>query len=539
MTTRLTESRFPAGGAAALGQSAEGGGFALISYLESPLTVDSAVQYVLFGLNGNVADQCEWTVFHSRVSENVHQTGSENLFKYTPPAAGTIQVVVNITSGAAAQTLSLTQDVADSNVQIEALVNRVIPPSGPLVALGGDPITSRELVNDLRVFVTNAVAATNLDGRGIPKELLAALLYREILFRPKEYTFSGTQFYLVGGFVRENEIGTFADALINGVDLDRSLGVAQIKPQTAAMLLGLTPWRELPRDPALRPPVADQIFKDYGLLSATTKVDLFNLLRFPKSNIDLCARLLARLKNRAHRWPDLAPDALLRNELAMRVIASEYNLGASETPQAAAMPTAYGGKVYTVTGSPYLLPFFAHRVTAPAIAWIAANAGNFNVAARTAADIDSIVLHTIEGTANAGIQWFQDPASNVSAHFVISAAGAITQMVEIKDIAITSNYYNDRSISIECAGAAAQANTWTPALMASMAHLCAWLCQEYGIVPIHPECAATAAVQLNAPGIVGHNQIHGYAPFNKDDPGPHFDWSAFITAVQDHLLGPG
>jgi hypothetical protein len=335
-------------------------------------------------------------------------------------------------------------------------------------------------------------------------------------------------------FVREKELANHALALNDGKDTKHSLGVGQMKPQTLAMLLGLTLSNPLPVDPALREQSDNEPWSAYTSLRHEEKIGLFNLLRFPKTNILMVARQLKYLKNRSNRWPSLSPTDLLADERAMKVIASEYNLGATESAQADAYPTAYGGKVYTASGSPYLLPFFGYQLLQPPVTWRPANAGNYRVAARTSADIDSIVIHTIEGVANAGIQWFEDPASGVSAHFVVSAAGAVTQMVDVKDVAITSNYYNDRAIGIECEGFAAQAATWTPALWTALTQLCAWLCQEYGVEPVHHEGTATAGNPWTSSGLVGHYQV---TPTTRTDPGQYFDWNAFVSAVQDYLIG--
>lgn len=47
--------------------------------------------------------------------------------------------------------------------------------------------------------------------------------------------------------------------------------------------------------------------------------------------------------------------------------------------------------------------------------------------------IRGIVLHTIVGSANSAIQHFKNPASQVSAHYVIALDGTVTQMVDDGD----------------------------------------------------------------------------------------------------------
>ena len=170
------------------------------------------------------------------------------------------------------------------------------------------------------------------------------------------------------------------------------------------------------------------------------------------------------------------------------------------------------------------------RIAKPSMTAKAAHAANFKVASRSKNDIDSIVLHTIEGSATAAINWFRNAQAKVSSHFVVSNQGNITQMVPIKDIAWTQTYYNDRAISIECEGYASDPNTWTTKLMTSLVHLTAWLCHEYSIPIFHPTGRATSKTQrFNQCGVLGHSQIQ---PWNKQDPGLLFDWDNFIHAVQ-------
>ena len=157
--------------------------------------------------------------------------------------------------------------------------------------------------------------------------------------------------------------------------------------------------------------------------------------------------------------------------------------------------------------------------------------GNFRSASRTARNIDAIVIHTAEGSYRGTISWFKNPKSKVSSHYVVSKTGAITEMVDPKDIAFTQTYYNRRAIGIECEGAASKESTWTPALVTSLTRLVAWLCEKYGVKADHPLGRRTQAAQFSRPGILGHSQLQ----FNKHDPGPHFPWEKFVAGVERAL----
>jgi hypothetical protein len=160
---------------------------------------------------------------------------------------------------------------------------------------------------------------------------------------------------------------------------------------------------------------------------------------------------------------------------------------------------------------------------------------NFN--GRGGTPIDSIVIHTMEGSFSGGVSWMKNPASEVSAHFAISPSGEIRQLVALSNRAWHATYYNSRSIGIEMAGFAGDPATWNATNLARLEHLTAWLSQEYGVPPIRP--GGTAYDYPNdtydAPGIVAHAQIQ---PWNRSDPGPHFPWSSFIQHVQSMLNAP-
>ncbi|MDD5092043.1 MAG: peptidoglycan recognition family protein, partial [Candidatus Wallbacteria bacterium] len=50
--------------------------------------------------------------------------------------------------------------------------------------------------------------------------------------------------------------------------------------------------------------------------------------------------------------------------------------------------------------------------------------------------IDTIVIHWVgEGTADSAVRWFKNPASRVSAHFVIDRSGRVSQVIKVRDTA--------------------------------------------------------------------------------------------------------
>jgi N-acetyl-anhydromuramyl-L-alanine amidase AmpD len=154
---------------------------------------------------------------------------------------------------------------------------------------------------------------------------------------------------------------------------------------------------------------------------------------------------------------------------------------------------------------------------------------NFN--SRGGTKIDSIVIHTTEGSYASAVATFKNPANEVSAHYIVDTNGAITQMVDLANRAWHATYYNSRSIGIEIVGFAGQASTWNAQNVAAVEKLVAWLAWKYDVPVVHPGGNAYDYPndQLNVSGIVAHGQVQ---PWNRTDPGPYFPWTSFIADVR-------
>ncbi|MEV4947910.1 peptidoglycan-binding protein [Streptomyces sp. NPDC053755] len=150
----------------------------------------------------------------------------------------------------------------------------------------------------------------------------------------------------------------------------------------------------------------------------------------------------------------------------------------------------------------------------PPALWVAANSGNYTVG-RTSA-ISAVVIHVTQGSYAGSISWFQNPSSNVSAHYVIrSSDGQVTQMVRDKDTAYHARSGNAYSVGIEHEGYVDNPAWFTDAMYRSSAALTRHLADTYGI----PKDRAH---------IVGHSEV----PDNDHtDPGPNWNWSYYMQLV--------
>ncbi len=167
-----------------------------------------------------------------------------------------------------------------------------------------------------------------------------------------------------------------------------------------------------------------------------------------------------------------------------------------------------------------------------------AHYSNYTSSSRSASDMRWIVVHTIEGSASSGINWFKNPDADVSSHFVVDSDGNITQMVELSDVAWTQGNgdYNDTGISIEMEGYANETD-FSEAMYEAVGQLCAWLCESYDIPKTHPTFdIAPCSAYDGQGGLIGHSQVP--SPYDcstvtggKVDPGSTWDWDYLLQQM--------
>jgi N-acetyl-anhydromuramyl-L-alanine amidase AmpD len=152
---------------------------------------------------------------------------------------------------------------------------------------------------------------------------------------------------------------------------------------------------------------------------------------------------------------------------------------------------------------------------------------------RTAATIDSVVVHVTEGRFTGSVRWLRNWRSRGSAHFVVSRNGEIVQLVSVTDVAWHSgnNYWNRHSIGIEHEGWTARGG-FTDAEYRASAQLVAYLSLRYGI-------------PLDRRHIIGHDEVPD--PYHRGryggaghhlDPGRHWNWTKYMTLVREYARDP-
>ena len=146
--------------------------------------------------------------------------------------------------------------------------------------------------------------------------------------------------------------------------------------------------------------------------------------------------------------------------------------------------------------------------------WVPASSSNYT-AGRSAA-IDKVVVHVTQGSYAGAISWFQNPAAQVSAHYVIrSSDGEVTQTVRDRDTAWHARSANSSSLGIEHEGWVDDPSWFTDSMYRSSAALTRHLCDTYGI-------------PKDRTHIRGHSEL----PDNDHtDPGAHWNWAYYMELV--------
>ena len=162
--------------------------------------------------------------------------------------------------------------------------------------------------------------------------------------------------------------------------------------------------------------------------------------------------------------------------------------------------------------------------------WNPAHSSNYSTAGNGRS---AVIMHTIEGSYAGGISWFQNPAANVSAHYVVRRSdGQITQMVREHHQAWHAAYHNHYTIGIEHDGRAGDAGNWTSAMVNASARLTRSICARQPV-----NCASAwqgpgydywhvvpDSVRIKGHGMLTSNQ-------NRYDPGRYFPWANFYTLI--------
>jgi N-acetyl-anhydromuramyl-L-alanine amidase AmpD len=170
----------------------------------------------------------------------------------------------------------------------------------------------------------------------------------------------------------------------------------------------------------------------------------------------------------------------------------------------------------------------------PPALWDQANTGNFSVG-RGGNAITNVAIHTVQGSYSSCISWFNNPAANVSAHYVVrSSDGQITQMVLEKDRAWHVADHNYYTIGIEHEGFVNDASWYTNAMYNSSAALVRDICRDNNIDPTKAYRGASTSGYDPKPITVRIKGHHHYTQNTTDkhtDPGINWNYVKYYDLI--------
>jgi hypothetical protein len=152
--------------------------------------------------------------------------------------------------------------------------------------------------------------------------------------------------------------------------------------------------------------------------------------------------------------------------------------------------------------------------------WRPAYSGNYSGGFDREKDvnIDRLIVHVVQGSAASAVNWFKDPAANVSAHYVVGEKGNIHQCVRHEDVAWHAGNWtwNKHSIGIEHGGYADNKKTWSDTKIRASARLAAYCCRRHKI-------------RVDPQHIVKHNKVPGTDHYC---PGRYFPYKRYLRLIR-------
>lgn len=296
MPVRKTESRVPAGlQPSDLGQASVSadGRFTLVSFYPSPVVTRRANGYVVFVTDAGLAatvQQFGWTFTEN--GEALTYVNDAGALFHEPFSTGPLTVDLRLLDGGGAELASLQveQLVVTESKELEAIIADAAEAPG---AGASDPEALRELVNEYSRYYRHVVAQSGASDPGLQRLTFTRMLSGAIARSAVE---------------RRTHLEALADALNTGsgqfTQLAASgIGICDIRLTLLAMTgtAGTPPvlaWTELPERTDQRALADEALRKQLGAVAESAQIDLFNILRFPKSQITHCARILEALRDR-------------------------------------------------------------------------------------------------------------------------------------------------------------------------------------------------------------------------------------------------
>jgi hypothetical protein len=267
------------------------GRFVFISFITAPLATGRENRYVVMVTDAGLAtavQSFEWTITENSSPPAVSST-EEGQITYTPTAEGKVEIKLRLLDAGASEqgSITVTQEIGSLNAELETLIADAATKPG---AGMGNPDVLREIVNDHNPYYLDPVLKVPEPGKGF-----ALLLFNTLVDGVLQSDVQKRDYQLEQVAAALNDAAPdFATAILPG------LGVTKMRLVVMTMLLfpGKLPFTELPDASADNLLADEQLRQQLAALSDDDKLDLFNTLRFPKSNIITCSKLLEALRDK-------------------------------------------------------------------------------------------------------------------------------------------------------------------------------------------------------------------------------------------------
>lgn len=147
---------------------------------------------------------------------------------------------------------------------------------------------------------------------------------------------------------------------------------------------------------------------------------------------------------------------------------------------------------------------------------------------RTAADIDTIVLHTPEGYEGGTLEVLKGTQAGFDVY--LAPDGDLykcNDWFNFYSWQAGDRNYNPRSVGFEIDSFASTSGDWTVAFYRQVAHVCAWLIETLGVPLRH-------AQRYGDPGLIYYRTI---TPKRRSEPGLNFRMPLLLDLLREYLKG--
>ncbi len=294
MSIRRTDTKIPDNFLASdLGQAISNAASTmhLIACLTSPLTIDAFQDYVVF-ITDAVAERnlsFEWGINLNGVLNSTNT--NDNWHRLLIDAIGNIDIEVKIKDedDSLLETLSLSQTIGPNNPELVEMLSQ----EDQNIPVAAHPETSKEIVGNYQSYIGVVEPSDGLGAQAMRK-FIAATTYAHLL--------QNTQ------ALRTTQIDQYTSSLnddrpLFSIEAFTGVGVSKLRPHILAMVVnkGASPyleWREFPEETLQLNKAENNLIEEFKALDITDQIDIFNLLRFAKSNIKMCGLFYDELKRR-------------------------------------------------------------------------------------------------------------------------------------------------------------------------------------------------------------------------------------------------